>query len=183
MTDYFFTRHGESQANVDQIFAGWMDSPLTEKGRIEAEAEGKRLAKEGMSFDVIISSPLSRAHDTAMLVAKAVGYPVDAIVLLDELKERGAGKYEGMPTSSLDNQLEDSDPIAAAGGESFEEFAKRVSSALDVMRSKSAGHGSVLIVAHAGWYKMATTLLEQTDITQFFMRPSPQNNSVIRFAL
>jgi len=183
MTDYFFTRHGESQANIDQIFAGWMDSPLTEKGRKDARVEGTRLVEEGISFDLVLSSPLSRAYDTAVILAEATGYPVDAIAMLDELKERSTGEYEGRPTSSLDDQPKESDPIAEAGGESYDDFAERVSQALALIRAKSNGHARVLIVAHAGWHKMAIALLERSDITQFFMLPSPQNNSVIRFPL
>lgn len=183
MTEYYFTRHGESEANVTHTFAGWTDVPLSEKGHLDAEEEGRRLADGGVSFDLILSSPLSRAYDTSAIIAKAVKYPIEDIVTLDELKERNAGRYEGMPTSTLDGQPSGGDPIGESGGETVGDFAGRVRSALERIRRESIGRVSVLVVAHAGWYKMASSLLEHTDITTFFMRPTPKNNNVVKFPL
>lgn len=183
MTQYYFTRHGESQANVDNVFAGWMDSPLTEKGRKEALEEAQSLATEGLHFDLIISSPLSRAYDTARIVAEALGYLPERILLLDELKERSMGTYEGLPKESLRGQPNEIDAIAEAGGETRAEFATRVQRAIELIRSKSANTGKVLIVSHAGWHKMAVTVLEHKDVEIFHMLPSPQNNKVVPFQL
>jgi len=183
MTQYYFTRHGESQANVANVFAGWMDSPLTEKGRKEALEEAIRLASEETHFDLIISSPLSRAYDTANIIAKTLGYPLEEIVQLDELKERNMGTYEGLPKDSLRGHPNDGDAIAEAGGETRAEFATRVQKSFALIRSKSAKTGKVLIVSHAGWHKMAVTVLEHKDIEIFHTLPSPENNKVVEFKL
>jgi probable phosphoglycerate mutase len=183
MTTYYFTRHGESQANVDRVFAGWMDSPLTAKGRQEANEEGTRLAREGTIFDLIMSSPLSRAHDTATIIAEALDYPTAAIITLEELKERSVGGYEGRPNDSLNGQPRHVDAIGEAGGEAREAFARRVSKALAVIRTESVGKQNVLIVAHAGWYKMAKCLIEQKSTEEFYLLQSPENNKVVPFPL
>lgn len=181
MTEYYFTRHGESQANADEIRAGWMDSPLTKKGRSEAKMEGKRLKKEGLCFDVIISSPLSRAYDTAKIIAECTDYPVDKIITEDTLKERGTGAFENQPVSML--PAADFDAISAAGGETLEGFVERVSEAFDVVRKVSHGKKHVLIVSHAGWYRMAVTLIEGRDVREFYTLPRIDNNTVVKFPL
>lgn len=183
MTNFYFTRHGESQANADHIFAGWLDSPLTEKGRKEAEEEGKRLKSEGTTFDLIISSTLSRAYDTAVIIAKQIGYAEEAIIRHDLLKERNVGDIEGKPKSILDDIPPEVDAIGMSGGETRAAFAERVTTSLDFIRKTSNGHQKVLIVAHAGWYKMAIRLLEQADKETFYLLPSPQNNKVIPLPL
>lgn len=183
MTNYYFTRHGESQANVDHVFAGWMDSPLTEKGRQDAEAEGERLAAEDIKFDLIVSSPLSRAQDTAKIIANILNHPHSEIRSFDELKERNAGSYEGRSTTLLKDQPKEVDAIADAGGETRIEFARRVQKALGRIHAESVGCASVLVVAHAGWYKMAISLLEHKDVDTFYVLPSPENNKVVPFPL
>lgn len=183
MTKYYFTRHGESQANVDQVFAGWMDSPLTEKGKLEALEEARRLAAEGLRFDLIISSPLSRAYDTAKIIAESLGHPAKSIVIVDELKERNMGAYEGVPKNSLQDQPNNSDIMAEAGGETRAEFAARVEQSFGLVRAVSVNSVNVLIVSHAGWHKMAVTVLEHKDIEIFHTLPSPENNKVVEFKL
>ena len=183
MTRFYFTRHGESKANVECVFAGWMDSPLTEKGRQDARTEAERLAKDGTRFDLIVSSPLSRAQDTAKIIASALEYPHERIISFDELKERNAGSYEGRSTALLKNQSKDDDAIADAGGETRTDFAGRVQNALDRICTESVGCTTVLIVAHAGWYKMAISLLERKDVDTFYLLPSPENNKVVPFPL
>lgn len=180
MTEYYFTRHGESQANADEIFAGTIDSPLTEKGCDEARAEGKRLAREKQTYDLIISSPLSRAHETAAIIADAVGYAAE-ILTLELLTERSFGALAGKPWSSVENEA--SDLFVASGGESIIELSERVVKALDRIRELSRGKESVLIVGHGSWYQMADTLLHGKKAQSFLESTSIPNNKVVEFIL
>ena len=73
---FYLVRHGESEANVARRFAGRTDSPMTERGREQAKAVAEALAK--IHFDRIVSSPLSRCRDTALVIARgatAAGRP------------------------------------------------------------------------------------------------------------
>ncbi|MDP9251443.1 MAG: histidine phosphatase family protein, partial [Chloroflexota bacterium] len=72
---FYFVRHGESEANVARRFAGRTDSPLTERGRQQARAVAEALVSE--RFDRVISSPLSRCRDTALVIAQRQQLPVD----------------------------------------------------------------------------------------------------------
>ena len=67
--DFVFLRHGESVGNVEERFQGQSDYPLTERGREQARALAQRWAREGMRFDLAITSPLARAKETATNIA------------------------------------------------------------------------------------------------------------------
>ena len=74
--DIYFLRHGEAADTApDQTDA---ERPLTKKGRKQARKAGKWFAKEGMTFEVIVSSPLLRACQTAKPVAKKLGVEMTA---------------------------------------------------------------------------------------------------------
>lgn len=93
MKRLYFVRHGQSQANVDKVFAGQADTPLTALGQKQAK-EAAEQAKQ-LKIDHIVSSPLSRAHDTAKIIAETIGYPVDQIELSSLLMERNFGSFAG----------------------------------------------------------------------------------------
>ncbi|HPR09147.1 histidine phosphatase family protein [Candidatus Saccharibacteria bacterium] len=182
MTRYYFTRHGESQANVDQIFAGSsMDSPLTEVGRMAAQEEGKRLKEVGLSFDLIVWSPLSRALETAKIIAQMTQYPQDKIGVEELLLERSFGTLAGKPWSIVED--ESATMISAMGGESIDDIARRVRLALVRITQIAVGKHSILIVGHGSWYQMAESLLLGKDPSSFLEANSLPNNVVVPFPL
>src|SRR5687768_1595036 len=95
MKHLYFIRHGESQFNVENKWAGTSDPPLTDTGHEQAKAAGRHAKRKGINFDVIISSPLQRAHHTAKHIANELGYSHDKIELNDLLMERHYGILEG----------------------------------------------------------------------------------------
>lgn len=122
MKQLYFIRHGESVGNAEGWYAGRIDTPLTEKGRQQAQAAGRKAKQEGMNFDLIISSPLSRALDTARIVAEEVGYPLDKIQSNPMLIERNYGQMGGKPWQAdvdFDNVIdaESSDELLARAKE------------------------------------------------------------------
>ncbi|MCB1298542.1 MAG: 2,3-bisphosphoglycerate-dependent phosphoglycerate mutase, partial [Microthrixaceae bacterium] len=58
-------RHGQSLWNEQNLFTGWVDVRLTEKGRAEAARAGELIAESGLTPDVVYTSVLSRAIQTA----------------------------------------------------------------------------------------------------------------------
>ncbi len=97
MKNIYLVRHGQSEANADDKTAGGLDSPLTQKGREQANLTGKKLLGLNVNFDLIISSPLSRALDTAKAIADQIGYDKSDINIIENLKERSFGSLEGGP--------------------------------------------------------------------------------------
>ena len=64
MTKLVLVRHGESEWNKLNLFTGWTDVELSDKGREEAKAAGKLLKAEGYDFDICYTSYLKRAIHT-----------------------------------------------------------------------------------------------------------------------
>ena len=93
MKHLYFCRHGLSQLNVEGKWAGSTETPLTTEGRKQAKRAGQEAKKLGI--DYILCSPLSRAHDTAKIIAKEVGYPEHELDVNSLVVERHFGSLEG----------------------------------------------------------------------------------------
>jgi uncharacterized phosphatase len=93
MQHLFFVRHGESELNLKRTYAGQTDTPLTDLGRQQAKIAGDQAKL--IKIDLIICSPLSRAHDTAQIIANEIGYPTERILINPLFIERSLGSLEG----------------------------------------------------------------------------------------
>ncbi|MCX6702637.1 MAG: class I tRNA ligase family protein [Candidatus Wolfebacteria bacterium] len=106
---YFVMRHGESENNVAEISAATLKAAakyhLTEKGKKEARASAQKLLKElkGKKPDVIFSSELARAKETAELVAKEVGLRESDVIFDKRLMEVDVGIFDGKYYRDYDN--------------------------------------------------------------------------------
>jgi len=98
MKHIYFVRHGQTVLNQQNILAGQKtETPLTAEGKQQAQLAGKHA--KNLGIDHIICSPQGRAYDTAQIIAKEIGYPVDAIEQNSLLMERDFGALEGTPWS------------------------------------------------------------------------------------
>jgi 2,3-bisphosphoglycerate-dependent phosphoglycerate mutase len=88
-------RHGESTWNKANLFTGWHDVPLSEKGREEAAAAGHTLREAGLWFDVAHTSVLTRAVETANLAFATLGQPWLPVTRSWRLNERHYGALQG----------------------------------------------------------------------------------------
>jgi 2,3-bisphosphoglycerate-dependent phosphoglycerate mutase len=66
-------RHGQSEWNLKNLFTGWKDPDLTEKGIAEAKDAGRKLKAQGLSFDIAFTSVLLRAQHTLDLTLDELG--------------------------------------------------------------------------------------------------------------
>ena len=89
-------RHGESEFNQQDRFAGWVDTPLTEKGKEQAKAAGDIIRKSGFTPDIVFTTRLSRARDTAKAILNALGTPRKTMIESDALLERHYGDITGL---------------------------------------------------------------------------------------
>lgn len=88
-------RHGQSAWNLENLFTGWRDPDLTDKGVEEARAAGRRLRAQGVEFDVAFTSALGRAQRTLRLALGELGQ--DPPVIADQaLNERDYGDLSGL---------------------------------------------------------------------------------------
>ena len=153
-TEFVFVRHGETDANVNGILQGNKDIPLNRTGMMQAEAVAEHL--RGQKFAALYASDLSRALDTARLIASkhADDLPLYPTPLL---REWNCGEMAGMRWEEIQRRfpneakaffLESAD-VTMPGGESRTAFQHRVE---DCLRQIVAKHGGerVLLVAHGG---------------------------------
>lgn len=92
-------RHGESEWNQKNLFCGWTDVDLAEKGFREAHEAGKLLRENGFSFDICYTSVLKRAIHTAQTVLDELDLAWIPVVKDYRLNERHYGALQGLNKS------------------------------------------------------------------------------------
>lgn len=144
-----FLRHGESLGNAQSRWQGQSEYPLTDKGRAQARALAERWKNENAHFDLIISSPLTRAKETAQIVADTL----QADILLDPIwMERDIGEMEGLTAEEVRQKprppyVTPYDPIGGDGEGDWALFL-RAGQALHALLKRPPG--SYLVVSHGG---------------------------------
>ena len=98
MTDRLLVlvRHGQSEWNLKNLFTGWRDVDITEKGVEEAKLAGRKLKAQGLSFDLAYTSALKRAQRTLDLILAEMGQVGLPIHRDQALNERDYGDLVGM---------------------------------------------------------------------------------------
>jgi 2,3-bisphosphoglycerate-dependent phosphoglycerate mutase len=141
VTTLLLVRHGETDWNAEGRLQGHTDRPLNEYGRRQAAALAERLADDGI--DAVYSSDLSRARETADIVAGRLGLPV---VLEPGLREKNWGSWEGLTPLERD--------AVEYVGESTEAHRERTLRALREIAEQHPG-ARVLVVTHGGSMRRA----------------------------
>lgn len=150
MKHLYFCRHGESEANLQRVFAGLLDTPLTSRGCEQARLAGRHAGE--LALDLIVSSPLNRAIETARIIATEAGYPLDKIVTTDLAVERSWGSLEGRPYDSID------DPTTHPDAESAASVRKRVEAAYQYLQELEADN--ILLVGHGSFSGELRSLID-----------------------
>jgi 2,3-bisphosphoglycerate-dependent phosphoglycerate mutase len=98
MTDRLLVlvRHGQSDWNLKNLFTGWRDVDLTEKGIAEAREAGRKLKAQGIKFDVAFTSVLKRAQRTLDLMLTELGQTSIPVFKNQALNERDYGELVGL---------------------------------------------------------------------------------------
>lgn len=147
MAHLYFTRHGQTIWNVENKICGATDIALTELGREQARELGRKIVEEKIQIDEILYSPLIRAKDTALEVARIANIPVREEL---RLKEQNFGKYEATPRNGTEFQEAKKSFINHfGGGETMLHLAQRIYNLLDEIRAESR-EKTYLLVAHNG---------------------------------
>ena len=143
----WIVRHGESETNKNKMWTGWLDVPLTEKGRADAALAGEFLSK--VSFDKVYSSDLMRARTTAEIAIPGCKYEA-----LEMLREIDVGNIAGKPldaTKGMDTALFAKEGYAIFGGERKADFKNRVLEFMKILESEDCEN--IAVFAHAGYVR------------------------------
>ena len=154
MTRIIMIRHGQSLANAEHRFAGHSDFDLSELGRAQAAAAAEHLyGVEKEKVDVIYSSDLLRAHNTALPFAKKYGLAINDT---EELREIYAGAWEGLAVSEIEERFgrdfdvwkNDFSNSRCTDGEAVSELYERIVASVCRIARDNGGK-TVLLATHA----------------------------------
>lgn len=143
MTRLELVRHGQTDWNLAGRVQGSTDIPLNDTGRRQAHEAGRRLA--GTPWDLIVSSPLIRALETARIIAGEIGG--DDPLVVDALRERSFGDAEGLTGPELDAKRQRGE--AVHGREKRSAVVARARPALEQLALEHPD-AAILVVSHGG---------------------------------
>lgn len=157
LKELILIRHGQSTANAEGIWQGKLDFPLSSAGRKQAKSAGKAL--EDQRLDAFYASPLSRAFETAEIVAREAGFTGE-ITPVDALIERGGGAFEGNTWAEREQTMPDliskfrsvpeEEGWSVIGAETDEEILARFAPAISEILSRHPLGSRIVVVAHGG---------------------------------
>ena len=182
MTTLLLVRHGETDWNRDGRWQGGSDTSLNDVGREQARSLADELDGD---IDVVYSSDLARARQTAEIVAETLGLEVRVD---PRLRERGFGSWEGLTTPEIEERFADSHRRWRAGegagaddAETFEDFSARVNDFLrDVLRLHPGEE--VLVISHGGSIRVIHALAAGLDyVRDHRLIPGVANCAVARY--
>ncbi len=146
-------RHGQTDWNLHGLLQGRTDIPLNDTGRAQAQAAAERFRDAGTNWDLIVSSPLQRAEETATIVAELLGIPFGGT--RPGLVEQHFGEAEGLPAIEIPKRWPDRN---FPGGELDTEVGERgllelqrLADDYPEIRVLAVGHGALIhrVLSHA----------------------------------
>lgn len=172
MASLVLVRHGQSQWNEKNLFTGWKDPDLTEKGEKEAKEAGLALKESGYKFDIMFTSVLLRAKRTGNLILEQMGQEDLKTFENEALNERNYGDLAGLNKDDArkkwgEDQVHKwrrSFDIAPPGGESLKMTAERVlpyfeETILPLLKEKS----EILVAAHGNSLRALVMQLDKLN--------------------
>ncbi len=157
----FLIRHGETTGDIEDRYGGSYDDHLTELGQSQLEKTAQSLVGKGI--EVIFTSPLIRAQESAAIIAEATHAPVE---IRDGLQERHYGVLTGLTKAEALEKYPDvveahKDPrITDPGGESYEDFQTRILASFKGIAATD--YKTVAIVSHGGPIKQILAFLQKS---------------------
>lgn len=181
MTRILLIRHGESEANRNNIFAGQIDPDLQDRGVEQAKLTAAFI-KENYDVDRIYASDLKRAYNTALELSLITGIE---IVKNEGMREIAAGEWEGLPFDELatlysedfNKWMYNTEEAGCTGGETIKELTERVVSALKEIACENDGK-TVAVATHATPIRAILTVVKYGTIDKMNDVPWVSNASV-----
>lgn len=180
----YIIRHGETPWNTQLRLQGQTDIELNEKGRALALVTARTM--RGIHFDMVITSPLSRARETADIVLEHRDIPV---ITDERIREIGFGVMEGRQISKEEREDPASefycffhDPghyVPAEGGETIASLLERTAGFLNELKEKQEWYGKTILVStHGAASRALLAAIKKTPQKGFWEKGVPKNCAV-----
>jgi 2,3-bisphosphoglycerate-dependent phosphoglycerate mutase len=172
-------RHGQSEWNLKNLFTGWRDVDLTEKGVTEAREAGRKLKAQGLTFDVAYTSALKRAQRTLDLMLEEMGQSGLPIVKDLALNERDYGDLSGLNKDDARAKWGEeqvliwrrSYDVPPPGGESLKDtLARTLPYYVTEILPRVLRGERVLVAAHGNSLRALVMVLEKLSPEQILQR-------------
>ena len=187
MVQLCLLRHGESLWNKENRFTGWVDVPLTDLGREQAEKAGELIKKEGLRFQVAYTSVLNRAIETLEIVMKTIQQNIP-VIKDSALNERMYGDLQGLNKEDTAKKYGDqqvhiwrrSYDIKPPNGESLEDTQKRtIPFFMNCIMTDIKEGKNVLVVAHGNSLRSIVMYLDKLSKEQVLSLELPTGLPII----
>ena len=147
-TTVLLARHGQTESNVTGFFMGWSDEDINDLGYAQARSLSSRLA--GMPIASVYTSPLKRAHNTALILAKP--HKLD-LKVLDDLIEIRLGDWQGLHMDEIKRRWPelwrqsriDPSELTMPNGESYRQVTTRAVRALKMVVGANRGKQAAIV--------------------------------------
>ncbi len=172
-------RHGESEWNKKNLFTGWRDVGLTEKGIVEAQTAGRKLKAQGIRFDVAYTSALVRAQHSLDLMLAELGQKDIPVIKDQALNERDYGDLSGLNKDDARAKWgaeqvlvwRRSYDVAPPGGESLKDTAARVLPYyIQEILPRVLRGDNVIVAAHGNSLRALVMVLEHLSADKIVAR-------------
>jgi 2,3-bisphosphoglycerate-dependent phosphoglycerate mutase len=167
-------RHGQSEWNLKNLFTGWRNPDLTERGVDEAHKAGRWLKSEGYGFDVAFTSNLGRAQRTCKLMLGEMGLSDIETIRSEALNERDYGDLSGLNKEDAKarwgaeqvHQWRRFYDVPPPGGESLKDTAARVLPYyIETILPRVMAGDRVLVAAHGNSLRALVMVLDRLNTT------------------
>ena len=182
--NWYFIRHGQIASNLEKIYSGRSQEPLTAAGQQQVKQASAELAN--IKIDAIYSSPLARTRQSAEIIARELNWdlPINIEESFNELK---MGPWEGLAESAVANQYpaewalwnESPAELTIQGRETLQQLQDRVMGGISEIRETSS-HQSVLVVTHVAIIRVLTLYVSNANLNQYKKVPV-ENAKLVKF--
>lgn len=186
MAKLVLVRHGQSQWNLENRFTGWVDVPLSEKGRDEARHAGRAL--KNITFAQAFTSKLQRAQDTLRLILEEIHQTGLAVEQDQALNERHYGDLQGLDKAETAKKFgadqvhiwRRSYDVAPPNGESLKDTAARTLPYFNARILPLVKQGkNILVAAHGNSLRSIVMDLERLTPEQILKYEIPTGSPII----
>ncbi len=192
-TVVYLSRHGETRSNVTGYFMGWSDEDISALGHAQAASLAQRLSR--LPVTAVYTSPLKRAHSTALSLARP--HQLEPLAL-DDLIEIGLGDWQGLHRDEIKRRWpelwrqsrEDPTGISLPGGESYQQVRERAGRVFERVVAEHQEQ-QVIMVSHDAVIRMfvvhvlgaATSIYRRFEISNASLSTVKMQDGQIRLTL